>query len=136
MRMPLNIRDNSTNSTIYLNLNPFNDLLKEIQLFPYKRNILFFDIDGAEWDIFGVILNKTFCDKWLRSFKQICLKIRIWGMEESENWRRFYLWLLRIEECEFEKTFIYQINQSTFLIVYTRKQIVGLEFRISKVGGV
>ena len=69
-------KDNSTNSTIYLNLNPFNDLLKEIQLFPYKRNILFFDIDGAEWDIFGVILNKTFCDKWLRSFKQICLKIR------------------------------------------------------------
>nr|CAD2201736.1 unnamed protein product [Meloidogyne enterolobii] len=77
MRMPLNIRDNSTNSTIYLNLNPFNDLLKEIQLFPYKRNILFFDIDGAEWDIFGVILNKTFCDKWLRSFKQICLKNKV-----------------------------------------------------------
>ncbi|KAF7636262.1 hypothetical protein Mgra_00004251 [Meloidogyne graminicola] len=102
--MPLKIKDKNNNNILF-NLLPFVDLLNKINLLKYQKNVLFFDIDGSEWDILEIITNKIICDNWLRSFKQIIFKIRIWTMEESENWRHFYLWFLRLEECEFKKAF-------------------------------
>ena len=108
-------------------LRPFDDLLRSVPLLPFRRNALLLDLDGGEWDVLGLITaSREICENWLRSFEQIVLRIRLWAMEESENWRRFQLWLLRLEECQFDKAHgaNWQQQESTFLVVYKRKRIV------------
>lgn len=111
----------------YLPLRPLPDLLDAIPVRPYARNALLLDLDGAEWDVLGssTLCSRAMCDTWLRSFRQISMRIRIWAMEEADNWRRFYLWFLRLEACQFRKVYARRIDDSTVLIVYKRVRIVG-----------
>ena len=50
--------------------------MDSIQLLSYQRNALLLDLNGAEWDVLGAVIEKDICEKWLRSFEQISLRIR------------------------------------------------------------
>uniref|UniRef100_A0A914I339 Methyltransferase FkbM domain-containing protein n=1 Tax=Globodera rostochiensis TaxID=31243 RepID=A0A914I339_GLORO len=60
-----------------------------------QSKVLLLDLDGFEWELLEAIGDFEHCAKWPKAFEQISLRLRLWAMEESENWRRFYLLLLR-----------------------------------------
>ncbi|KAL3102771.1 hypothetical protein niasHT_021438 [Heterodera trifolii] len=84
---------------------------------------LLLDLDGFEWEVLESIdESQKHCANWMKRVEELSLRIRLWEMEESENWRRFYLRLLQLEECGgFERIFSKKIGNWNIQIIYRKK---------------
>ncbi|TKR80474.1 hypothetical protein L596_014544 [Steinernema carpocapsae] len=94
---------------------PFSHLIKD-----REAEILVFDLDGGEWDVLSQITAS--CDAFIH-VNQVAFRLRLWIGEENENYRRFYLYFLRVEACGFQKTVAEKLNDSTYNLAFRRTRV-------------
>ncbi|KAL3075459.1 hypothetical protein niasHS_011966 [Heterodera schachtii] len=113
-----------TNCNLTLSSKNFGTFLDEFVQNLSERSIgLLLDLDGFEWEVLESIdESQKHCANWMKRVEELSLRIRLWKMEDSENWRRFYLRLLQLEECGgFERIFSKKIGNWNIQIIYRKK---------------
>uniref|UniRef100_A0A1I7ZA63 Methyltransf_21 domain-containing protein n=1 Tax=Steinernema glaseri TaxID=37863 RepID=A0A1I7ZA63_9BILA len=96
-------------------LSPIEELLAD-----REQEILAFDLEGAEWDLLAATTES--CAFFLE-VQQVAFRLRLWIGEENENFRRFYLFFLRLEHCGFQKTIARRIRESEFAVSFQRVRV-------------
>lgn len=108
-------------------LRPFDDVIKLLLHQKNARNALFIDLDGAEWHeggLFESFHSDAMCQIFAENFRQIVLLIRcnfrlfeylkffnshlhshrFWLAEDSQNYRKLFLWIYLFEKrCHFQR---------------------------------
>uniref|UniRef100_A0A0K0FYN3 Uncharacterized protein n=1 Tax=Strongyloides venezuelensis TaxID=75913 RepID=A0A0K0FYN3_STRVS len=83
-------------------------------LFMNKEKCITIDLGGTGWKAMDAILNN--CQK----IKSLTLKIYIWFGEESLHYRKYYVYLLKLQKCGLEIYLDTNPNPYTFTIVLHR----------------
>jgi hypothetical protein len=107
------------NRNSFWHLKPLHQLVKQIDQWT-QRNVLAIDMDGGEWDVLEALTDRQTCGI-LKRFSQITFRLRIWAGEENRNYRRYYLWFLRLEYCGFIKALYHCYNRSTHFVIFNAR---------------